>query len=101
MSTFRSFALAAATAAFATLSLSGCASSLCERKHAFMSSQCAGGDASYAGDPLCESRTQRCSEAQKKLLEGYVSCLESQNMCSMEALASCAQKHPGGVNLAC
>ena len=87
--------------ALSAMMLSACAASVCERKRTFMNSRCAGGSVAYDGEPMCEARTQNCSPAQKAQLEGYVSCLEEGNQCSMEALAACAKRFPGGVNLAC
>lgn len=74
---------------------------LCERKDRFMTNRCAGGDVTYHRDATCEEKIARCTPSHLAQLEGYVSCLESQNVCSMEALAQCAQAYPGGVNLAC
>lgn len=96
----RRLTLALATLALALGSVS-CAASLCERKHRYMSTQCSGGDVAYQADMMCEQKVKRCSPAQLAAFEGYVSCLESQNMCSLDAVAQCAEAHPGGVNLAC
>lgn len=81
--------------------LSACASSLCERRDTFMRSTCAGSNVTYGGDPMCERKVEKCDEAHLAQFRGYVECLEAQKVCSMEALASCAQKYPGGVNLVC
>ncbi|MEQ8275824.1 MAG: hypothetical protein RMA76_38750 [Deltaproteobacteria bacterium] len=78
-----------------------CAASLCERKHSYMSTQCSGGDVAYQPDAMCEAKVKNCNAAQMAAFEGYVSCLESQNICSLDAIAQCAEQHPGGVNLAC
>lgn len=97
---FRRVTLALAFAGFAAGSVS-CAASLCERKHSYMSTQCSGGDVAYQPDAMCEEKVKRCNAAQMAAFEGYVSCLESQGICSLDAIAQCAEQHPGGVNLAC
>ncbi|MCA9551655.1 MAG: hypothetical protein KC933_16580 [Myxococcales bacterium] len=96
----KSFALLAATVV-APFVLSACAAGLCERKDTFMRSTCSGTSMTYHGDPMCERKIAKCNEGQLAQFRGYVECLEAQNVCSMEALASCAEKWPGGVNLAC
>lgn len=78
-----------------------CAASLCERRDAFMRNTCAGSNVTYTGDPMCERKVKKCNQAQLAQFQGYVQCLESQKVCSMEVLAGCAEKYPGGVNLAC
>ena len=83
------------------LALEACASSMCERRDDFLRNRCAGTSVNYTGDATCEAKIARCSDAQKAQFEGYVSCLESQEICSLEALAACAEKWPGGVNLSC
>lgn len=86
---------------FAMLTLSACASNLCQRKDRWFSSTCAGSDVSYSSDPMCASNIERCDQAHLNQLEGYVACLEAEKMCSMDIIASCGQKFPGGVNLQC
>ena len=85
----------------ALLSLEACASSLCERRDDFLRNRCAGTSVTYTGDPMCEANVANCSDAQKAQFAGYVACLESQTICSLEALGRCAEQWPGGVNLAC
>jgi len=87
--------IAAATA------LSGCAAGLCERRADFFARNCAGTDVAYSPDPYCEEKIENCSPAQKAQMDAYVHCLESANQCSLAVVARCAEKHPGGVNLAC
>ena len=81
--------------------LGACASSLCERRDDFLRNRCAGTSVTYTGDPLCEANIANCSDAQKAQFAGYVACLENQKICSLEALGTCAEKWPGGVNLTC
>jgi hypothetical protein len=81
--------------------LSGCAAGLCERRADFFAQQCAGTDVAYSADPYCEQKIEDCTSAQKAQMDAYVSCLESANQCSLAVVARCAEKHPGGVNLAC
>lgn len=97
---FKPLALLAATVV-APFVLSACAASLCERRDTFMHSTCAGTNVTYGGDPMCENKIKKCSPGQLAQFEGYVSCLETQKMCSMEVLAGCAERFPGGVNLVC
>ena len=80
----------------------GCAGpNLCERKENFLANHCAGTDVSYSSDAYCQEKIGKCSPAHLKQLEGYVSCLEAANLCSLEVMGQCAQAHPGGVNLIC
>lgn len=81
--------------------LTSCATGLCERRDNFMRTTCAGTDVTYQGDPMCESKIENCTEAQLAQFRGYIECLESQNICSMDTLGSCAEAWPGGVNLMC
>jgi hypothetical protein len=86
----------------ALLSLSACAATgPCQRKDDFFATRCGGSDVSYRPDPTCEAKIERCSPAQRAQLEGYVRCLETQNQCSLDAMARCAEQFPGGVNLSC
>lgn len=85
----------------APLVLSACAANLCERRDNFMRSTCAGSNVTYGGDPMCEKKIEKCSEGQLAQFRGYIECLEASKMCSMEVLAGCAEKWPGGVNLVC
>ena len=78
-----------------------CAANLCERKERFGRTRCAGTDVSWHADPSCEAKIEHCDAAHLAQFEGYVACLESQNECSMEALARCQSAYPGGVNLSC
>ena len=81
--------------------LSACAAGLCERRDSFMQKTCAGTDVTYHGDPMCENKIAQCSEGQLAQFRGYIECLESQKICSMDALSACAETWPGGVNLYC
>lgn len=80
---------------------SACAANLCERKDRFFRDRCAGSDVSYSPDPLCLPNLDRCSEGQLAAMAAYVQCLESANVCSLEVIGTCAEQHPGGVNLQC
>jgi hypothetical protein len=82
------------------VTLAGCAG-LCERRERFFQSRCAGSNVAYTPDGTCEDRIRDCSDEQLALMDAYVKCLESAQVCSMEVVARCAQAHPGGVNLAC
>ncbi len=97
---FKPLALLAGTL-LASSMLSACAASLCERRDNFMHSSCAGTNVTYGGDPMCENKIKKCSPAHLAQFEGYVACLEAKKVCSMEVLASCAERFPGGVNLVC
>lgn len=80
------------------LTSSACAN-LCQRKETFFKTKCAGVLA-YS-DPTCEMNLDRCNDQQTASMEGYVSCLEALPQCSMDAIASCGERYPGGVNLMC
>ncbi len=93
--------LAGALGLVSLLAQACAAPGLCQRKDAFFAQRCAGGDVTFQSDVACEAKVERCSPAQLAQLEGYVTCLESQGQCSMEAMARCAERFPGGVNLSC
>lgn len=85
----------------ASLTLSGCASSLCARKEAWLKNHCAGTDVTWSHDATCERAIEHCDEGHLAQMQGYVSCLESQNVCSLDTMNQCGQQYPGGVNLSC
>ncbi len=80
---------------------SACAASLCERKDKYLQTYCVGGDVTYHLDASCEAKVERCGPGQLAQLEGYVTCLEQKQMCSLDVMNDCAQRFPGGVNLSC
>jgi hypothetical protein len=79
----------------------GCATDLCGRRDAFFARTCVGTDVAYTPDAMCKERIEHCSPEQRAAFAAYVGCLEEANRCSMEVVASCARRHPGGVNLSC
>ncbi len=86
---------------FFTLSTACAGPSLCERKAKFLNTRCSGGSVTATPDPYCENRVKNCNPAQLAQFKGYVSCLESAGVCSLEVMNQCRQKYPGGVNLTC
>ncbi|MEM1024269.1 MAG: hypothetical protein AAGD10_01505 [Myxococcota bacterium] len=80
---------------------SACATDICARRDAFFARSCVGTDVSYTPDAMCRERIEHCSVEQREAFAAYVQCLETANRCSMEVVASCARRHPGGVNLSC
>lgn len=91
---------AIALSAFVATTLAGCSASFCKRKDNFFRNRCAGAVA-YNGDPMCESFMEKCTDAQLAAANAYVTCLESINQCSLDAVSQCAAQHPNGVNLMC
>jgi hypothetical protein len=81
--------------------LSACAANFCERKEKWFANHCSGTDVSWSHDATCEAALQNCDEGHIAQANAYVSCLESQNVCSLDTINSCAAQHPGGVNLQC
>jgi hypothetical protein len=78
---------------------SACAN-LCARKSSWFDRTCAGTDVAHS-DPMCEHNLDKCTDGQKAAFEAYVECLEANNQCSLDIVAGCASRHPGGVNLMC
>jgi hypothetical protein len=103
MNKTRSFGLgsAATLALLGALLLQGCASSICERKENWMRNNCVGGNVTWSPDATCEANLKNCNQGQLRQAEGYVACLESQNVCSLDTMAHCQEQFPGGVNLVC
>jgi hypothetical protein len=93
--------IAIAFAVLAALSISACASSPCARKEKWLASHCAGTDVAWSHDATCESSIKNCDQGHLAQIEGYVSCLESQNVCSLDTMNACQSQYPGGVNLVC
>jgi hypothetical protein len=93
--------LAALALSLTSFAVSACAPNLCQRKHDWFASHCAGTDVSYSRDSTCEAAIDHCDQGHLAQLQSYVMCLESQNMCSMDTIAACGQQYPGGVNLMC
>jgi len=85
----------------ALLAFAGCAANLCERKDRWFERQCAGTPVVYGGDQECERNLDVCPKEKLVLLEGYVACLERQNVCSLESVNQCGQQYPGARNLRC
>jgi hypothetical protein len=90
-------------AAFSIASfLSACSGpNACVRKDRWFQSRCAGTDVAYSPDPNCEFNLEHCDVGHVQQFNSYVSCIESQNVCSLDAINSCQQQFPGGVNLMC
>lgn len=88
-------------ALLAAFALSACSSNLCVRKEKWLESHCAGTDVSWSHDSTCEAAIDKCDQGHLAQMEGYVKCLESQNVCSLDVMAQCQQAYPGGVNLSC
>lgn len=86
---------------FSMFAVSACASNYCQRKDAWMSKTCVGGDTTWSPDPTCEANLENCDEGHLAQANAYVACLESHNTCSQDIIAQCAAQHPGGVNLQC
>jgi hypothetical protein len=83
------------------VAVSACSSSVCARKEKWLGSHCAGTDIAWSHDASCESSIKKCDQAHMAQIEGYVSCLEGQNVCSLDTMNSCQAAYPGGVNLVC
>lgn len=76
--------------------------SLCERKARYFDTRCRGQSSVTGSVPLdCEANLERCTPGQKAQMEGYVSCLESAGVCSLDVMRRCQEAFPGGVNLRC
>jgi hypothetical protein len=81
--------------------LAACSPSLCARKDNWFKNHCAGTDVAYSSDPMCEKNLEHCDRAHLAQAQGYISCIESQNSCSLDGIAACGNQYPGGVNLVC
>jgi hypothetical protein len=88
-------------ALLSTFALSACASNYCQRKEAWLSKNCVGGDVTWSPDATCEASLENCGEGHIAQANAYVSCLEASNVCSLDVMAACQAQHPGGVNLQC
>lgn len=75
--------------------------SVCARKEKWLASHCAGTEVTWSHDATCEASLKHCDPPRLAQAEGYVACLESQNVCSLESMSSCQAQYPGGVNLVC
>jgi hypothetical protein len=83
------------------LALSACASNYCQRKESWLKNTCVGTDVTWSHDATCENALENCDEGHIAQANAYVACLEASNVCSLDVMAACQAKHPGGVNLQC
>ena len=87
-----------AFASLVALFASACSGpSVCARKEKWLGSHCAGTDVAWSHDASCESSIKSCDEAHMAQINGYVACLESQSVCSLDTMAACQAQYPGGV----
>ncbi len=94
--------IAFALATIFSLCVSACSSpSACVRKERWLASHCAGTDVAWSHDATCEESIKRCDDAHMAQINGYVACLESQSVCSLDTMNACQAQYPGGVNLMC
>ena len=84
----------------ALLAMSACAN-LCQRRDRVLTNLCDGTAVVFQPDMMCESNLDKCSAGKLRQFEGYVMCVESMKMCSLDAINACAAKFPGGRNLQC
>jgi len=82
------------------LSMSACAN-LCQRRDTVLTNLCDGTEVVFQPDMMCESNLDKCTAGKLRQFEGYVMCIESMKVCSLDAINACASKFPGGRNLQC
>jgi hypothetical protein len=82
------------------LAMSACAN-LCQRRDRVLTNLCDGTEVVFQPDMRCEANLDNCTQGKLRQFEGYVLCVESMKICSLDAINACAAKYPGGRNLQC